>query len=347
MTVHMSMPPDAHSADAAHTWQPWVRWETVLLALLGVEILFFSIVAPGFFNGFTGMLALTQNFVPAGLVALGLTVVILSGGIDLSVGSIAGLVAAIMAVCWQANVNIWVAVVIALAAGAALGALNAALVTHMQLEPLIATLATNFIYGSVATVIMGSKPPYGFPDSFTFVGTGVLLGVPSQLLLFATVSVAFILLLNHTTFGRVMVMIGANRAAARYAGVSISRALLPAYIISGTMAGLAGIILGAFYNAVHPDMGGPLLLTAITIVVLGGIDIFGGDGDVAGVVISSLILGFLTQGMLIMGYADLTTTMTTGFILIIAITLKMSSHWQGYHRLLERLLGRSPQPDLR
>jgi AI-2 transport system permease protein/rhamnose transport system permease protein len=320
---------------------PFGTWERSLLALLIVLVAGLIAAVPGFYSGFGSFLALTENFLPFGLVALGLTTVILTGGIDLSVGATAGLSAIIMAELWAGwHVPIWLAVCLGILAGALLGAINGLIITRLRTEPLIATLATSFIYGSIATAVAGDNPPSGFPDSFNRLGTGAIGGIlPFQLPLFAVLAVVFGLLISRSTFGRKVVMIGYNTEAARYSGVRVARIVTLAYVISGAMAGLAGIVLAAYYSAVRPDMGDLLLLSTITTVVLGGVSIFGGEGSIGGVVIAVLVLGMLRQGMLIAGFSDMVTTMLTGAILLGAITIKnlFAGRGSGFTALLTRL----------
>lgn len=303
---------------------PLGNWERALLVMLVVLTAGLVGGVPGFYPGFAGFLALTENFLPFGLVALGLTTVILTGGIDLSVGATASLSAIVMAELWSGwHVSIWLAACAGVLAGGGLGAINGLIITRLRTEPLIATLATSFIYGSIATAIAGDNPPSGFPDAFNRLGAGAIGGiVPFQLPLFVILACVFSLLISRSTFGRKVVTIGYNTDAARYSGIQVGRIVTIAYVISGAMAGLAGIVLAAYYSAVRPDMGDLLLLSTITTVVLGGVSIFGGEGSIAGVVIAVLLLGMLRQGMLIAGFSDMVTTMLTGAILLAAIAVK-------------------------
>jgi ribose/xylose/arabinose/galactoside ABC-type transport system permease subunit len=320
---------------------PLDGWERSLLALLVIEIIGFCIGIPGFYDGIGSLLGLTQNFLPFGLVALGLGVVILTGGIDLSVGSVAGLGAMIMAELWQGlHFSIWLSAVIGDGAGAVLGWINGMIITRLNTEPLIATLATSFIYGSVGTALAGDNPPSGFPDSFNALGQGEVLNiVPYQLILFVVLAVFFSLLMSRSAYGRKIVMVGYNVEAARYSGMRVSRVVCSAYVISGAMSALAGIVLASYYSAVRPDMGDILLLTTITMVVLGGVSIFGGEGTMTGVVLAVLMLGVLRQGMLIAGFSDMVTTMVTGAILLAAIAIRnlLSGRGTGIALLFLRL----------
>lgn len=306
---------------------PMGGWESSLVVLFLIVVTGFGIWVPGFFDDVSGLLGMAGNFLPFGLVALGLSLVIFTGGIDLSVGATASLAAVVAAQLWAAyGLDIWMAGLIGLALGGVLGAINAAVIVWLRIEPLIATLATSFIYTSAAVAVAGDSPPSGFPDAFNALGSGALpigsFQLPYQLLLFVPLATIFWLLLSRSAFGRKLVTVGYNAEAARYSGIRVPRVLVGAYVISGVMAALAGLVLSAYYSAARPDMGDVLLLTTIAMVVLGGVSIFGGEGSMAGVIVAVLLLGYLRQGMLIAGFSDMVTSMLTGAILIGSIAIR-------------------------
>lgn len=307
---------------------PLDGWEASLMLLLIAVLVGFGIRVPGFLDSASGLLALTENFLPFGLVALGLSLVIFTGGIDLSVGATASLAAVVAAQIWSVwGVNIWLASAIGVVIGGVLGAVNALVIIRLRVEPLIATLATSFIYGSMAVAIAGDSPPSGFPEAFNNLGAGAMnigasFQLPYQILLFAGLALVFWLLVARSAFGRKLVTVGYSVDAARYSGIRVNRILVTAYVLSGAMAGIAGLVLAAYYSAVRPDMGDVLLLTTITMVVLGGVSIFGGEGHLLGVIVAVLLLGFFRQGMLIAGFSDMVTTMLTGGVLILSIAMK-------------------------
>ncbi len=326
-----------------------MNWTRSLLVVLVVLVAGLIASVDGFYSGLSGFLGLTESFLPFGLVALGLSTVILTGGIDLSVGATAGLSAIVMAELWSGlHLSIWLAALLGILAGAGLGAINGLIITRLRVEPLIATLATSFIYGSLATALAGNTPPSGFPDRFSALGTGAIGEMlPYQIVLFGVLAILFGLLMSRSAFGRKVTMVGYNSEAARYSGVRVARVLVGAYVISGAMAALAGIVLAAYYSAVRADMGDVLLLSTITMVVLGGVSIFGGEGSIAGVVVAVLVLGFLRQGMLIAGFSDMLTTMLTGAILLAAIAIRntLAGRGTGLALWLARLRPRrSPAP---
>ena len=300
-----------------------MNWERALLVLLLLVVGGLAAAVPGFYDGIGSFLQLTENFLPFGIVAFGLGTVILTGGIDLSVGAVAGLSAVVMAELWSGlGLSIWLAALAGIVSGGLLGLVNGLIITRLRTEPLIATLATSFIVSSAATALAGASPPSGFPDAFNAIGTGTVFGLPVQIVLFVLMAAVFVALLQYSPFGRRVVMVGHNPEAARYSGVRVERVLIAAYVISGVTAATAGIVLASYYSAVRADMGDLLLLSTITMVVLGGVSIFGGEGSVVGVIVAVLLLGFLRQGMLIAGFSDMVTTMMTGAILLGAIAIK-------------------------
>jgi len=314
-------------------------WMTALAVLLVAELAYFSVGVQGFWGGGTGMLDQSEYFLDIGVMALGVGFVIFAGDIDLSCGAMASFVGIVMAELWKHGIEIWIAALIAVAIAALIGLIQGLIVTVFRLESLLVTLASQFILGSLATAIGGGYPPYGFPHSFTSIaGTGGIGPVPIQIVSFAVLGWISFLLVHRTAFGRSLVLLGHNRDAARYAGVNVPWTRVRAFILSALFAGLAGVLIAGTYNSVRDDLGDALLLPAITIVVLGGVDIFGGRGHVAGVVFATFVLGFLYQGLLIANVSQLTANMVGGIVLVIALTLKISiEQRQGGAAFAERL----------
>jgi len=299
-------------------------WVLALAAILVAEILYFSLTVQGFFAGGSGLLSLTEQFLDIGTLALGLSFVIFAGEIDLSVGAIASLTGIVMAELWKAGLEIWLAVAAAIAISALIGAVNGLIIALFRTNSLLVTLATQFIITSTATALGGGSPPFGFPQSLlSYAGTGTLGPVPAQLIVFAVLAVVVVVIVDRSRFGRALVLAGYNRDAARYTGIDVSRTVVGAFVLSGFFAGIAGIMISAFYNAARDDIGLSLLLPAVTVVVLGGVDIFGGRGRVAGVVVATFVLGFVTEGLLVGGHGSLTATMVTGIVLLLCLVLKL------------------------
>jgi ribose/xylose/arabinose/galactoside ABC-type transport system permease subunit len=341
-----STSPAARRARAQTAGRQETTWVVTVTILLVALLAYFWLAVPDFRElGASGILALSEQFLFTGLIALGEALVILAGEIDLSTGAMSSLSGIVMAALWQQGLNIWLAVVVALLVSALGGAINGLLITRFGVGSLLVTLGTQFIFGSIATAVGGNAPPYNFPESFVnLVGTGSVGPIPNQLISFAVISVVVWLLVARTRYGRGLVLIGYNRAASRYAGVNVQRTLFSAFIICGLLAGVAGIFVSGYYNAARDDIGDSLLLPAITVVVLGGVDIFGGRGRMSGVIVAVFLLGFLNQGLLIRGNSSLTATMVEGIVLVLCLTLKIALDRRAgvrFKELVQRRFGRA------
>jgi ribose/xylose/arabinose/galactoside ABC-type transport system permease subunit len=299
-------------------------WGGLLAAVLVIELVWFSIINRNFFGGGAGMLSQIELFLPTGILALGLALVILTGNIDLSVGSTASLSSVIAGVLMVAHVSPWIAILVALAAGTLMGLVNGLIIALFGIDSLLVTLATQFIASSLAVSIAGNNPPFGFPDVFISLGQGAIGPVPIPLVIFLVLAALTALLVGRTGFGRRLVLIGYNPSAGRYSGISLTRTVIGVFTASGLLAGIAGIVLAGYFNAGRADSGISLLLPAITCVVLGGVDIFGGKGRIGEVVLAVLVLGYLTQGLLNSGLSSLTATMITGLLLVVALVVKIA-----------------------
>ena len=299
-------------------------WGVTLTLVLVAELLYFTLTTRHFAEGGKGMLVLTEQFVPTGILALGAAAVILTGNIDLSAGATASLSAIVVGTELQHGTGMGPAIFYAIGIGVAVGLFNGLVVALLGIDSLLVTLATQFIATSLATSIGGESPPYNFSPAFQRLGTGLVGVIPVSLLIFGVLSVVVVTVVTYTGFGRALALIGYNRSAAEYSGIRARGVLVSVFTLSGALAGIAGVILAAYYNSARDDIGTTLLLPAITCVVLGGVDIFGGRGRIGEVVVAVFVLGFLTQGLLIQGRSSLTATMITGFVLIGALIIKVS-----------------------
>lgn len=299
-------------------------WGITLAAALLIELVVFSLTNTNFFGGGAGMLDQIELFLPTGILALGLALVILTGNIDLSVGSTASLSSVLAGVLLIHHVNVGIAILVALLACTLVGLVNGLIIALLGIDSLLVTLATQFIAGSLAVSLAGDNPPFGFPDAFIALGQGTIGPVPIPLLIFVVLAVLTGIAVTRTGFGRRLVLIGYNPAASRYAGINVTRTLIGVFTTSGLIAGISGIVLAGYFNAGRADSGISLLLPAITCVVLGGVDIFGGRGKISEVVLAVFVLGYLTQGLLNSGVSSLTATMVTGLLLVVALVVKIA-----------------------
>lgn len=306
------------------------RWMVSLVILLVVELLYFNLGISSFWGGgwggATSFLGESESFLYGSMVALGVMFVIFAGDIDLSVGYMASFAGVMMAEFHIGGMNIWIASVLSVVIAAVIGAVQGLVITYFKLESLLVTLAGGYILNSAAVAWEGPVPPYNFPNSYdSALGTGTLssaIQIPNQLIIFAVLAVFATLLVHRTRFGRQLVLVGHNRHAAAYAGVRVSLTRIRAFALSATFSAIAGMCLAANYGTARDDLGPVLLLPAITCVVLGGVDIFGGRGRVAGVIIATFIIGWLTPGLLDDGVNDTWTLMAPGILLLAALTIR-------------------------
>jgi len=323
------------------------RWVLSLVAILTAELLYFNLGVSSFWgggwgNGAISMLGDGENFLFTSMIALGVMFVIFAGDIDLSVGAMAGFASVMMAEFHLGGMNIWLAIVVSIVLAALIGLVQGLIITYFKLESLLVTLAGSFILQSAAVAWEGSVPPYGLPGKFdSLLGVGTVsstIQIPNQMIWFALLAVIAALIVHRTRFGRQLVMVGHNRDAAAYAGVRVSVTRMRAFMLSATFAAFAGICIAATYSTARDDLGPTLLLPAITAVVLGGVDIFGGAGLVPGVVVASFILGWLTPGLLDDGVSDTWTSIAIGVLLLGSLTVK---------GITDRRQGRSTRERLR
>lgn len=298
-----------------------VRHETVLLLILVAEWCFFN-VAGHHFGTLDNTFDIIRHTVEIGLLALAMTAVILTGGIDLSVGSLLGLCAVGFGVLWRdAHLPIWVAAILTLVGGALAGAFNAALITWLRLPPLIVTLATFSLFRGLAEAITHGVDTFThFPPAFLQLGQERWFGWPAQLPIFLLFAAAIWLLVHHTTFGRSFRAIGFAPEGARYAGIPVERRLAMVYVLAGFTAALASILYTARLGQAKADAGTGYELFAITAVVLGGTSIFGGSGSVPGTLLGVAAIAVLNNGLVHIRQPREVAGMFTGMLLLAALS---------------------------
>lgn len=254
-----------------------------------------------------------------GILSVGTTMVMITGGIDLSVGSVVGVSSVVVAVLISSGISPILAIIAALIIGALIGLLNGFLITDIGMFPMIATLATMTIFRGVAYLITGGLPVHGFPDSFLFLGQGYLFGIPFPVIIMALIFILGYIILNHTVFGRRIYGIGGNIEASRLSGIPVKRTLYNVYILQGILAAGAGVILLSRINSGQPTSGAGYELDVITATVLGGTSVSGGVGNIRGVIIGVLFMGILTNGMVLLNVQDYWQQVIRGGVLILAV----------------------------
>jgi rhamnose transport system permease protein len=298
-----------------------LRHETVLAALLAAALVVLAGQSSHFLTA-DNLLNQGRLMSEVGLVALPMTFVIVTGGIDLSVGSIFGLAAILLGVFWHnLGLPLPLAMLLAILVGAAAGLLNGVIITRFRVPPLIATLATLALYRGLAEGISQARSVRGYPDWFFVLGQGDVLGVPTQLWILLLLTVAAAVLLGLTAFGRTVYAIGSNEVAARFSGLKVDRAKLLIYAGSGLISALAAVIFVSRVSTTRSDMGTGLELDVITAVVLGGTSIFGGRGTIIGTALGLALMQAMKNGLALAGVKGDGTIVVIGVVLILAILI--------------------------
>jgi rhamnose transport system permease protein len=320
------MPAPAAAARLAETRPAWLRLEPaqgILAALLVLEIVIFSTISTHFLS-LANAFEVLRLSVEIGLLALALTPVITSGGIDLSVGSLMGLSAVVFGKLWRDGaLPIGTAAILTLVLGALGGSINGILITRGRIPALIVTLGSLSLYRGLAEGLTGGVDNFtDFPERFLFLGQGYSLGgMPTQVPIFVLVAVAYWALLHRTTIGRGLVAIGFSPEGARYAGLPVGRLVGLVYILSGLVASLAAIIYVAHLGQAKADAGTGYELAAITAVVLGGTSIYGGRGSVPGTLLGLFAIAVLQNGLRLADLPAELAGVLTGTLLLLAIGL--------------------------
>ena len=320
-------PPADAAANAPLAERLFPNNEWVLLVVIAVECLVFGMSGHNFASAGNAF-EITRLGVEIGLLALALTPIIVTGGIDLSVGSMMGLAAIVLGWLWRdVGVPMPVAIALTLLLGVTGGALNAVLITRLKFPPLIVTLGTLSLFRGIAEGVTGGIQHYsGFPVSFLNLGQGYVGGVvPTQLFIFVAAAIAAAWWLHRTSFGRALYAIGHSAEGARYAGIPVSRRVGAVYVLSGLAASLAAVIYVAHLGQAKSDAGTGYELMAITAVVLGGASIFGGRGTVLGTVLGLFSIVLLQNGLRLTGQPAELSGILTGVLLVATIMVDLLS----------------------
>ena len=296
-----------------------LKQETVLAIILVIGVLVLATQTDKFLTT-DNILNQGRLLTEVALMALPMTFIIITGGIDLSVGSILGLTAIVLGYSWKnLGMPLEVAIVVSIVVGTLAGFINGLFIVKLGVPPLIMTLATLALYRGLAEGISLSRSVRGYPDWFLQLGGGNLLGVPSQVWIVVIAAIISAIILARTTFGRSLYAIGNNELGARYSGIPVDRVKLLIYTFSGFMAALAGYIYVSRVTTTRSDFGTGLELDVIAAVVLGGTSIFGGSGSILGTVIGLIMIQLLKDGLSLSGVKGDATIIIVGVVLILSI----------------------------
>lgn len=312
--------------------QRLLKWEFALVVFLVIELFLFGQLSPSFLN-LNNLLYSMNDFVYIALAAIPVTFVIITGGIDVSIGAMMGLSSIVLGVLWMNGINIWIALLITLLVAALAGCLNGILIAWTNVQPLVVTLGGMFVFTGIALVLSGGSSVSGyegisgFPNEFVELANGQLFGIPNPIWILGLSILFFSFLLHFTRYGRNVFLVGINAKAARYSGINTRLIIMSTYMLAGFGGGLSGVILTSYFSSARSDLGSEAVLPIITAVVLGGTSIFGGKGSIMGTAIASIVIGMTQYGLQMVNMTSQQTNIVVGTMLILAVLLR-NTHWQ-------------------
>lgn len=290
-----------------------------ILFILILLIIYFSLGSEYFLTGPNIINVLRQSAVN-GIAAVGLTYIMLTGGIDLSIGAVIGLSSVVASsMMAKMNVNPLVSVFAALIIGMLIGLLNGVLINYVKIPALIATLGVMTSIRGLCYILTGGLPVYGFPKSFSFIGKGYISIIPVPVIIMTIVLIVGWFVLKKTTYGRYLYAIGGSREASRLSGINVDKTIVITYILGGFLSALAGVVELSRLSSGQPSAGDGFEMTVITSVVLGGISVSGGEGKFHGVIIGIFIMSVLANGLVMLNVYEFYQQLIRGVVLILAV----------------------------
>ena len=333
-------PPPAAAPDAANAGKPRLRMNKEMiqkfaaLGSLSILLLVFSLTSSAFFSVSNGM-SVALQVTSIGILGIAATCVIITGGIDLSSGSVLALSGVAAALLVKAGVPVAPAMLGGVLTGAICGAINGFCITHLRLPPFIATLGMMLIARGVALQITGARAISGLGEDFGVLGNGVLFrieadnggtfpevifpGIPYPVVLMFALAIVVSVMLSRTTFGRHIYAVGSNAEAARLSGVKVNRVTMMVYVISGALSGLTGCVLMSRLVTAQPNEGVMYELDAIASAVIGGTSLIGGIGSISGTVIGSFVIGILRNGLNMNGVSSFIQQIIIGLVILMTV----------------------------
>jgi rhamnose transport system permease protein len=321
----------------------FARWETLLVvALLGLIALGTSLspffLTPGNFSN------LIAALMEVAIMALAMTLIIVAGEIDLSVESMAGLASSLLGFLWAAGVPLYIGIPLVLLVGAFGGLTNGLLVARGGLPSLVVTLGTLALFRGLALIILGPRGVSDFPPAFTQLGFGKVPGtlIPWPFVIFIGLAIVLAIVLHRTWIGRHIYAIGKNTGAARFSGVRVTRIRVGLFVFSGLIASLAGIILTSRLSSARADAGSGMTLTVVTVVLLGGVNIFGGSGTIPGVALAVVAVAVMQNALRLASVTVEVQSIALGLLLILSVVIPTFAHQA--KSAVDRVRGGRPPP---
>lgn len=295
---------------------------TVLLVTIIIAIIGISIISPNFFT-YRNFVSILEQSALYLVMALGMTFIMITGGIDVSVGSTVGVVVAFIGLAFGVwELPIWLSVILALAIGTTCGVINGLLITRIKLPPIIATISTLNIFRGLAYLMIGDNIYHSFPKAFRNIAIFKVFQIPMSVYFSFVVAVMCYLFLKYHYTGRHSIAIGANQTAARLAGIRSDLTTLKIYGLSGLLFGMAGIIMAAKLNSAQAVAGNGIELHIIAVTVIGGTSLLGGYGTILGTVMGTVLIAILENSLIIMNVSYFWQKLVLGLMIVIAVAMR-------------------------
>ena len=298
-----------------------LRWESMLAVVVVLEFIVFSAISPYFLSVDT-LSDATFNFTERAIVALPLALLIIAGEIDISVAAIIALASVAMGLASASGMGTAGIVGVGLGTGLLAGSINGALVTLGRVPSIVATIGTMTLFRGAAYAVLGDRVLKDYPEDFAAFGQGYLAGpVSNELALFVLFALSFGVFLHRTRWGRTIFAIGANPVASRFAGVAVNRYRFALFALTGLFSGLAAVLLTSRLGSTRPSIAQGWELEIISMVILGGVSVWGGKGSILGVVLAALVFGLVTFGLGLMNIPGIVMSIFTGALLILVVAV--------------------------
>ena len=291
------------------------------LLVLAAMFVFFSLMTPAFLRT-SNLFNVLRQVSMIGIVSVGFTLLLISGGLDLSVGAQIAFIDVIIALMVKGGMPSWLAVIVGLITTTLIGTVGGLIVVKASVPPMIVTFGISTAIRGIAYIISNAKPIYEVPDWIKYMGQGLVFGViPTQVILMVIIIAIGVIILNKTYLGRYFCAVGSNTDAARLCGISTDKIRVLSYSITGFLSGVAGVVMMGRVSSAQPSIANGFEMDVLTAVVLGGVSINGGRGSVLRAMVGVLIIGILTNGMSLIGLGDYWQQLVKGLILIIVIVI--------------------------
>jgi rhamnose transport system permease protein len=315
-------------ANGSRRWTGlFARWETLLVIAIVGLIVVGNALSP-FFLSVSNFSNLIAALMEVAIMALPMTLIIVAGEIDLSVESMAGLASAILGFLWAAGVPLTIGIPVVLLIGALGGLMNGLLVARGGLPSLVVTLGTLALFRGLALIVLGPRGVSDFPSGFTELGFGHVPGtlIPWPFVIFLGLALVLGIVLHRTWVGRQIYAIGKNTGAARFSGVRVTRVRIGIFVLAGIIAALAGVILTSRLSSARADAASGMTLTVVTVVLLGGVNIFGGSGTIPGVVLAVLTVAVMQNALRLANVSVEVQSIALGSLLIVSVIIPTFAH---------------------